>query len=210
MGNQDRKSLPAPFVMGNMLTEKLFAVGEIMEEIESCTDDELPALLKETFSRSIKDLKSNVDLAYFVFEDLKAQEEQARVIGEQFIAKAKRIDAAMKQMKESVKGLMEQEPGLKLEGEVGRMRLQANAEGLHLNFTTKPKTIYGAVSEEDIFYCGIPAVYLDKTVTYKLKTDEIRADLKAGMELKWARLERGQHVRIEARAPKKKEVKNVD
>ncbi len=198
-----KAALPAAWTAGSLLTEKATMVAQVMDAIDHCTDEELPAGLQRAFTDAVVDLKTKVDLAYMVFDSLKSEIEQAQSIAAAFTAKAKRIQDAIDRMKSSAQSILEAQPDLKLEGEVGRIRLQANAWGLHLNFPTKPKTIYGAMDERDIFEYEVPNDFLKKHVTYSLDSEKVRQHLEAGNQLTWARLERGHHVRIEAKARKK-------
>lgn len=81
-------------------------------------------------------------------------------------------------------------------GDLGRLCIQNNPEALSLDFDLHDMMVNRVIDPIFIEVNAVPDKYLKKIAAYQLDTKQIKEDLQAGETLPWAKLTRGQHLRI--------------
>jgi hypothetical protein len=113
------------------------------------------------------------------------------------VAKAvKSAERFQERLKGYVKFVMQTFPDVPYKGTSGRLALQNNPESLKIDFETKDVTFYKAIDRALVGLEPSLNTYIREVVVCILDNDKIKADLKGGVEIPWARFERDQHVRI--------------
>ncbi len=108
--------------------------------------------------------------------------------------KARKFEEAQEAFKEAAKQAIKDNPDLPWIDSYGtKVYVSRNSSAsLQMNLSLDDKTVRNVVDYGDVTRLG-PYV---KTVTYLvIDTDKVREDLAAGVEISWAKLERGDHVR---------------
>jgi hypothetical protein len=113
-------------------------------------------------------------------------------------ADARRAEALVEKLEASTAATIAANPKVPFRTSAGKKVsvCQNSAASLVLSGVSlgKPKTVSNVVDYDEAMRAGALA-YVEPVQFYVLKTDRVREDLEAGVELSWARLERGVHLR---------------
>ena len=122
----------------------------------------------------------------------------------EYRAAAERAEALKARVEESTMLVMQTLPEVKFQGNLGRLACQNNASGrLEVDFPMATKTFsnlleYGGAGETMLNSASalIPDEYVRLITVRQLDTAKLKADIEAGKEIVWARVEKGQHLRV--------------
>ncbi len=160
------------------------ADGVISDELMARFDDAKLAL-SDKADRWINYL----DMLKGMAETLKERKDRA--------AKAqKTAEALQKRLREYVKFVIEQNPGIPFVGTEGRITLQNKAEGVAYAFAIPDKTFYRVCDKTSLELEPSLLPYIQVSSVMTVDHDKVKADLKAGMQLRFATLTRGSSIRI--------------
>ncbi len=108
----------------------------------------------------------------------------------------KTFAALNKRLRDYIQFVIESSPGVPLKGSEGSLALQKNPESVKIDFDGVDKTFYRVIDPTLLKLEPTLNEYVKTITCYVIDNDRLKADLKAGKTLSWARLERGSHVRI--------------
>jgi hypothetical protein len=96
-----------------------------------------------------------------------------------------------------MKACLEANPGVPFKDSLGRkVYLQRNPPSLKLFVDVREKkTISNAIDMASADLLGVPRDYIKEVSFLVLDTEKVKADLQAGKELGWARIDQGAHCR---------------
>ncbi len=105
-------------------------------------------------------------------------------------------EAAHKAAKEYLKYLIESKPGVPFKGTEGSLALQRNPEAVKYAFTRDDKTFYATVHPHTLEMFPSLRSYVTTASVMFVDGAKVKADLRLGMQLDFATLETGSHVRV--------------
>lgn len=165
--------------------------SEIDEETGVISDD-----LVLRFNGASLALADKVDGWIGFLDALKVSLAEAKERKERADNARRAFEAMNKRLRDYLKFVMETHPNTPFKGSEGSLALQRNPESVEIDFTTVDKTIYKAIDSSLLTLEPSLNNYVKAITAYVIDTERLKADLKAGVELSWARLTRGHHVRI--------------
>lgn len=151
---------------------------------------ELDDALVAQFQEAKLDLVEAIDRRVAFFRYLQGQIAAAKAARDAWQDDYKRLQAIEEKFKEKTKELVEAHPDLPKEGTIGKLAVQANPPSVKLTFEDRKLT------RHVIDFFGVDEKYIKTETTYTLNAKLVADDLKAGVELPWARLEQGTHIRF--------------
>ena len=177
------KSEVASYLMEG--AKMLATVCEMVDEQEGLT---IPAALKANFDFASLQHKDGVVRAVDFKEATEGFIERCKDVTERIRAERKRAEEVLVEFRALAKEAIEQNQGIPFKGFAGSVAVQ-NGQG---TLAGCGFTIDAPITKDMITLMGISPEYV-KT-TYTLDTAKIKADIKAGKDLRWAYIERGTHV----------------
>jgi hypothetical protein len=172
------------------------ALSVICEAIES--SDDLDETMIALFNETSRQLSAGVGRRKAAARGIRYAIEQAKAYEKQVTHHRKKLESALDKLKEMTKEIVEAHPDLPFKDELGKkLTIVKNSKpGIRYDFELTYKTVRNIVAFDQ------PPAYEEewnkyiKTEMYTvLDTGRVLADLEAGAELPWARLERGSHLR---------------
>ena len=110
---------------------------------------------------------------------------------------AERAECLKERIRESTMLTMQTLPDYKFIGSMGKLAVQANSSAsLICDLKLGERSIRNLIEPDSPEFHLVPQKYLKEVTVYQLDTEALRADLAAGEEHPWARLERGSHLRV--------------
>lgn len=161
-------------------------------------DEDLTPVFLQLFSDAEISQKRGIDDAKAFATDLKALIAGSKAARDGWAERAKKLDAALEKLKEEAKNALEAHPDLPWQDSFGRQLTLAknSASALKYSFVIKDsRTFTNIVDLQTVQFFDIPARYLNHVTFTTLDSAAIKADLEAGVELSWVKIERGHHVR---------------
>jgi len=113
---------------------------------------------------------------------------------EEFYNARKVAERTLARFNEYLTYTLKSNPEVSFKGNDGTLHLQKSAASLQLDIHSIPQTFAATIPEGLLE--KVPEEYVEKITVYKLKKNEIKADVAEGKKLSWARLEQGDHVRV--------------
>lgn len=166
----------------------LAAVCQQIDESADITD-----VLIKTLGELKQGLVTAVDRNILFEKSLKAQIATAKEMKDSWTHRQKVLES----VKESHSGYMlaaiASSGGLPFKGTQGEIRAQASPPSMDLTIKTDRRS-FETITAQDAEQ--IPLKYVTETTLLSLNKDAIREDLQNGVELSFAKLTRGRHIRI--------------
>jgi len=172
------------------LAQAAQALSEITRQIDEGAD--LNATILAQFSNARLDLATGVDFTVGMLRFLEGNVQACKAARDAYIARANQLEQMAKAWKEATIGVMQKNPDLPYAGTLGRLAIQKNPPSLKLTFETQSCST--TITDETLLAVGISPKYVQPV--YKLLTDVVKADLKAGIQIPWASTDQGNHLRI--------------
>lgn len=108
----------------------------------------------------------------------------------------KSAEALNARLREFLRGILQSNPGVPFKGNDGSLALQKNPESVSYAFDTESKTFYSIVPPATLTMFPDLRPYASGVTVILIDGARVKADLKAGKALDFAKLETGSHVRI--------------
>lgn len=190
-------------------------VGAISRSLEAYEDGQFDeSALAEVLGDLSVDLRSAVDRRIAFLDHLGKRSTGGKpgtgLIGRyeelyrEYRAAAERAEALKERVEQHTMEFMAVCPDVRFEGNLGRLAAQNNSSGrLEVDFPLGSRTFSnllevggGDETLETTAVSLIPTEYI-RTITLKqLDTAKLKSDIEAGKEIVWAKVERGQHLRV--------------
>ncbi len=160
-------------------------------------ETELKDGLVQAFRSAALDHAESIERRKATMWAVEGQLAAARGARAEIDAYVQRLKAIQHAIKEEAKETMEIHPDLPWRDSMGRkLSLVNNQPSLAFCFDLKDqRTFTNLVDPETIKMFGIPPKYLVANMVTTLNTQAIKEDLKNGVDIMWAELKHGKHVR---------------
>lgn len=143
------------------------------------------------------ELAEAVDRRIYFFQYLEDQIERGTKNREQWASYVKRLKDLYDRIEAKTIETMQLHPDLNYKGEAGQLKVQLNgAAKLVTSLLLTNKSVSNIVDLEQIREAGVPDGYLESITYLVLNKEKVIADLKNGLQLPWARLEKGNHLKV--------------
>jgi hypothetical protein len=172
------------------------ALSTICEAIES--SDDLDETMVALFNETSRQLSAGVGRRKAAARAIRFSIEQAKAYEKQVTHHRKRLESALDKLKQMTKEIVEAHPDLPFKDELGKkLTIVANAKaGVKYDFDLGHKTVRNIIAfDQPPVYEEEWKKYVKTEMYHVLDTGRVLADLEKGVELPWARLERGTHLR---------------
>lgn len=167
------------------LTDLTIKIAKLCDDVEN--GGKLPDDLLAVFTDAKLEHAEKLTHYAYVFNGLRSDNSNYCQRSETLLRRAETCEDIEKKMKEQIKRNIIIYPDLPWKSTEGdKFRVQESTEALILSETAKSKN-----PEFEV-----PAEYLIAINEFKLDKEKIKEDLKKGIELGWAKLTRGTHLRI--------------
>jgi hypothetical protein len=206
------------FLETSEMTDKISLpaiVGAISRSLDAYEDGQFDeSALAEVLGDLSVDLRSAVDRRIGFLDHLGKRSAGGKpgtgLIGRyeelyrEYRAAAERAEALKARVEESTMLVMQTLPDVKFQGNLGRLACQNNSAGrLEVDFPLGSRTFSnllefsgGEETMESSAVNLIPEEYIKRIFVKQLDTAKLKADIEAGKEIVWARVEKGQHLRV--------------
>lgn len=165
----------------------LMATIDDMEEIDDDTIDQFMSLNKERTEKIDAWIAVRDRLTSFL-QEKKAQKDRA-------VKACTHAENALKTFNNRLKYHMENDQtGKPFTGTTGTIALQNSPKKLAHSISVQPVSLNSIVNDE--FDADLCQDYLTEQTYMVLDTARLKKDLQAGVEIPWAKLEQGKHVRV--------------
>ncbi len=161
-------------------------------------EGEISQALTEKLEAASLVLKDRVDYWQSRIDAAKGRVEVLKEMKDRITKAIKAADNVQSWQKSFIKGVLTAFPNITFRGSTGAFYLHKNPESVNVDFTTVDKTIYKVIDKVMVNLEPGLNPYVKEIKLYVLETDKIKADLKSGMVIPWARLEQDSHVRTKA------------
>jgi len=153
--------------------------------------EEIDNLLMQEFSSAKISLAESIDRRKFVHREALAKIELAREYKRSIDKAIDHLKKVAERIERNTMEMMEAQPGLPYRDTLGqKLTICKNSQGsLKISFD------HSNLEEESIEFLGIDPKYIDKTTLITLNTEKVKQDLASGIELPWATLTHGKHIR---------------
>lgn len=189
----DESSLPTLY-MG----EAAATLTTICNAIDNGAD--LDETMLELFNTTATQLSEGVDRRKGAARYLKGAIEQAKAYEEQVTSHRKKLESALAKLKVMTKEIVEANPDIPFKDGLGKkLSIVKNSKpSVKYDFELTYKSVRNVLptfrdelplSDEELLRYGVPSEFL------ALDTGKVLADLQAGVELSWAELAQGYHLR---------------
>lgn len=186
----------------SLATDRRLTLAAHVAELEAIIaempeDGEVPSEVLTRFEGAQLELAQKVDryialleAGKFLAEALKEREQRMRQA-------RKGAERLTEKLKEMAKFVMESTGRRALPGaELGTLALHKNPESVHVDFDVQDKTVYRCLDAALLTMEPSLLTYVKTFMFHSIDLEKLKADLKSGMEVPWARLASGSHVRI--------------
>lgn len=168
-------------------------LATLMEAIDEGRLDEAVIRL---FNDQRLDLASAVDRRLCFFDICEKHIESLKDIARKYQTAAKQLENVMETLEKNTLDTMRLAPDVPYRGDLGSFRIQKNgAATVNVLFETDRKTISNAVDAQDIEKYAIDEKFYDVHTYYSLVMDRIRRAIEAGEDIRWAAINKGEHLR---------------
>lgn len=179
--------------------QSLMQVAAALEQV--CNEiDAMDGVITDEMIRRFDDAKlalsAKTDRWILYIDALKHMTTSLKDRKERAAKALKSVEALQTRLKEYVKFVIEQNPDVPFRGEEGSLYLHGNPESVRYSFDFEDKTFYRCVHSEVLAMEPSIVPYVKAGTVWIIDGDKVKADLKAGMKLSFASLERGKHVRV--------------
>lgn len=196
--------LPVPI---EQATKVLATLIQRVDELAEQGKPLEPALI-EAFGDAKDDVAQTVDLRQAVAAQLVATIEGTKAYRDEVEDYIDRLEAIQEAMKaDALRGLQALPADVEVRGASGK-KLYKSASGGKVVYSfdlKKPRTFTNVIDPETVKTLDIPQRYIKGVSALVLDTETVKSDLKAGVELDWAKIEVTEHVRGLFPTPKSKE-----
>lgn len=166
----------------------------LLQQIEELEDIDQAVL--STFGEMKLELADAVDRRIYFLQFLESQVEHVDKMVKAWQSRKKVLQNLTERMEESTKHTILSANGkLKLSGTTGELSVQRSPPKLDLLFEPMRKS-FDVLTHDVASKYEIPSKYIQHTEFLQLNKDALREDLQAGIELSWAKIVRGNHIRI--------------
>lgn len=142
------------------------------------------------------ELAEAVDRRIYFFQYLEDQIERGTKNKEQWAGYVKRLKDLYDRIEDRTIETIRAHPDLSYKGEAGQLKVQLNGSAkLITSLLLTNKSVSNIVDLDQIEKEIVSAEYLKKITYVVLDKDKVMADLKKGVQLPWARLEKGFQLR---------------
>jgi hypothetical protein len=160
---------------------------------------DLDETMLELFDATATQLSEGVGRRKAVARTLKAAIEQAKAYKAQVDSHQKSLESALTRLKAMTKEIVEANPDIPFKDELGKkLTIVKNSKpSVRYDFEMTSRSLRNILPwerPEDIIAAGL-GDYMQEEKIYTLCTGEVLEDLEAGIELPWARLAQGYHLR---------------
>lgn len=167
---------------------------ERLDDIELTEDLDLVDLFGDLRTHLEESFRNAVDRRAFVFRNKDQLLSLAKTMREAWQKRERAITNMIERLREDTLAIIETTPGRSFEGEQFKLRLQDSPEALDIGAKLQTVTTSNVISEFDMRDELLP--YTELVTMYRLKTDELKAALKSGFEVKGCKLKQSKHVRV--------------
>lgn len=178
-------------------------LAEILAELESTClqiDEETGEIPKELLEKltDLKDsqLADKVDDWILKLDQISGQILAAKLKKERAEKAVKRWESLQKGMKDYLKFIIQNNPGVAFKGDEGTIYLHKNPPGVDVDFERKNKTVYNAIDESFATLDPTLGEYMKEVRYFVVDGEKLKADILSGKKLNWAREKQDSHIRI--------------
>lgn len=179
----------------NKLPEALVA-NNFAQICAAIDDGNLNETIVKLFNEQRLDLRPNVDVRIGFLRLCSAAIQSAKETRDAYRERVKQLEHVEDLVKKATLSIMAVHEKIVVEGDTGRLCVQKNPEALDLGFDVSELVVNRVIDPALIEAHNIPDKYLKKIAAYQLDTKQIKEDVKASVELPWAKLSKGTHIRI--------------
>lgn len=171
------------------------ASANLTRILEVSDEAELTTAMVEMFNETRLDLKDAIDRRICFFDIAKGKIETMDRIAEDYKRASKIIANAVDRLKANTQQIMESNPELPYEGNLGRFSLQASKDSVEYMIPVRRLSANNVITEKEITEHNIDQKFITMTQFYQINSEAVREHLTAGGELTWSRLEKNKHLR---------------
>ena len=173
------------------------AVQNLATLMLAIDEGNLDEAMVKLFTDQRLDLASAVDRRICFFDLCQKHIDSLKEIAKQYELTAKRLELGLEKIKDDTLEIMKTNPDVPYKGELGRLQVQDNASAaVEVFLDTTKKSFINIVDPADIEKAQIPDKFLATHKYYTLVIAEVKKALESGEEIPWAKLRKGQHLRI--------------
>lgn len=165
--------------------------------MEAIDEGKLDEAIVQLFNDQRLDVASAVDRRICFFDMCERYIESLKDIARKYQTTAKSLEGALESVKKNTLETMKALPDVPYKGDLGRLQSQKNGtSSCNVLLNTKDVRFNNAVNFEDVERLKInPGLYEERTY-YVLVIEKIKAAIEAGLDIPWAELKRGEHLRV--------------
>ena len=167
----------------------------LLDEIDT-HDGEITADIIARFDDASLAVADKTDKWISYLDSLKAMSAALKERKDRAAKAQKSVEALQARLKDYLKGVLSTNPGIPFKGSEGSLALQKNPESVRYAFTREERTVYSVVHPNTLAMFNGLGAYVTEIRSLVVDGAKVKADLQAGMQLDFATLERGDHVRI--------------
>lgn len=164
-------------------------LAEICDEMDN-TEGAITDDMLARFEDASIDLAEAVDRRIAFDTWIKGATKAARKARDEWNDRVQKLKALHDRFKERTKAIIEDNPNLPYQGNLGKMRVQKSAPSVETTFGDKELT------KDLIDMFGIEERFIRRKVEYAVDAQAVKDAIKAGEEISWAQLKQSSHVRF--------------
>jgi len=167
----------------------------VLNQIEQL-DGDLDQAILSTFGELKLELAEAVDRRIYFLQFLESQIEHVEKMEKAWKERRRILENLNERIKESTKTtIIANDGSMKLKGTTGELAVQKSPPSVEYAFDFSKKS-FDIVTDDIVSKHKIPAKYLQHLELLQINKSAVREDLQAGIELGFAKLNRGSHVRV--------------
>lgn len=161
---------------------------------EAIDNGNLNETIDALFSEARLELTAAVDRRVLFLQFISGNIEKAEKVRDAWKTRVEQLKHVEKRVKDKTIDVMQAQQTVQYNGEIGKLCLQANPPALELKIPVGSKSFNNILDGK--YIADIPNEYL-KTISFvQLDTAALKRDLDEGVEVPFAELKRGTHLRI--------------
>lgn len=175
------------------LTESIRFIANLCEQIDSGAD--IDQFIQAEFAQAKLNLSDAVGRTVLRLDGLEAAISHSKENRDAWAARAQSLERVYDKIKAATLEAVKAAGDVACISKHGKLSVQKSTPALQLDVKTKTTTVRHVVDLDDGHAPAIDQKYLTRQEIFSLNTEEIKADLAQGIEIPWARMTRGEHLR---------------
>jgi len=169
----------------------LSAVAKMVEEQEETIDNALLRIFGECRDVQVQAVDRNIIFSRVLEHQIAC----AKEMEDAWTAKVRTLKNIQERHKARLVSILQSLPDIPFKGTQGKIALHANPVALEVEIAEQTRC-FKVIGDAEIAKHRIPVEFLDEIRLTALNKANIKAHIKSGKELSWARLKQDNHIRI--------------